>query len=230
MAKTKISEYSSTSAGADLNTDIASINIDEGCSPANINNAIRALMAQVKDLQSGASGDTIPVTAGGTGSANASSARSALSAAKSGANSDITSITGLTTPLSVAQGGTGVATIPANGVVLGNGTGDVLTVAPGTSGNLLTSNGTTWTSAAPAGAIGDGQTWQNLTGSRVAGTTYTNSTGKPIMVNVTTYKTGSTPASICYVDSVQVAYMDGTGTNDVGIHSTSSFIVPNGST
>ena len=78
MAKTKISEYSSTSAGAALNTDIANINIDEGCAPSGINNAIRALMAQVKDLQSGASGDTIPVLAGGTGAANATTARSNL--------------------------------------------------------------------------------------------------------------------------------------------------------
>jgi len=78
MAKTKISEYSSTSAGAGLNTDIASINIDEGCAPSGINNAIRALMAQVKDLQSGASGDTIPLTAGGTGASTAATARTAL--------------------------------------------------------------------------------------------------------------------------------------------------------
>jgi hypothetical protein len=78
MAKTKISEYSSTSAGANLNTDIANINIDEGCAPSGINNAIRTLMAQVKDLQSGASGDTIPILAGGTGAANATTARSNL--------------------------------------------------------------------------------------------------------------------------------------------------------
>jgi len=78
MAKTKISEYSSTSAGANLNTDIANINIDEGCAPSGINNAIRTLMAQVKDLQSGASGDTIPIAAGGTGAANATTARSNL--------------------------------------------------------------------------------------------------------------------------------------------------------
>jgi hypothetical protein len=78
MPKTKISEYSSTIDGAALNTDIASINIDEGCAPSGINNAIRALMAQVKDLQSGASGDTIPLTAGGTGAANATTARSNL--------------------------------------------------------------------------------------------------------------------------------------------------------
>ena len=75
MAKTKISEYSSTAAS---NTDISNINIAEGCSPANVNNAIRSLMAQIKDLQAGTSGDTIPVTAGGTGSATASDARTAL--------------------------------------------------------------------------------------------------------------------------------------------------------
>lgn len=150
MAKTKISEYSSTSAGADLNTDIASINIDENCSPANINNAIRALMAQVKDLQSGASGDTIPVASGGTGSANATDARTALSAAKSGANSDITSLSGLTTPLSIAQGGTGytttaqistvgrtsnvvtITTTSAHGFV----TDDTVTVAAGTNTSI----------------------------------------------------------------------------------------------
>jgi len=75
MAKTKISEYSATPAS---NTDISNINIAEGCSPANVNNAIRSLMAQIKDLQAGTSGDTIPVTAGGTGSTTASDARTAL--------------------------------------------------------------------------------------------------------------------------------------------------------
>ena len=75
MAKTKISEYDSTAAN---NTDISNINIAEGCSPANVNNAIRSVMAQLKDLQAGLSGDTIPVTAGGTGAANATTARSNL--------------------------------------------------------------------------------------------------------------------------------------------------------
>jgi hypothetical protein len=31
--------------------------------------------------------------------------------------------------------------------------------------------------------VGVGQTWQNVTGSRALGTTYTNSTGRPIQVN-----------------------------------------------
>jgi hypothetical protein len=78
MPKDKISQYDSTSAGANLNTDIAGINIDEGCAPSGINNAIRTLMAQIRDLQSGVSGDSIPVAAGGTGSNTAASARSSL--------------------------------------------------------------------------------------------------------------------------------------------------------
>jgi hypothetical protein len=52
--------------------------------------------------------------------------------------------------LPVANGGTGAATFTANNVLLGNGTSAFQVVAPGTNGNILTSNGTTWTSAAPA--------------------------------------------------------------------------------
>jgi hypothetical protein len=57
-------------------------------------------------------------------------------------------ISGLTTPLPVASGGTGLATLTLNNVLLGNGTTAVGLVAPGTSGNLLTSDGTTWASTA----------------------------------------------------------------------------------
>jgi hypothetical protein len=52
--------------------------------------------------------------------------------------------------LGVDQGGTGLTTLTANNVVLGNGTSNPLFVAPGTTGNVLTSDGTTWTSATPA--------------------------------------------------------------------------------
>jgi len=51
--------------------------------------------------------------------------------------------------LAVANGGTGAATLAVNNVLLGNGTSALQVVAPGTSGNLLTSNGTTWSSTAP---------------------------------------------------------------------------------
>ena len=62
MPKTKISEYSATNSS---NTDIEGINIDEGCAPSGINNAIRELMVHLKEFQTGASGDAFTF-AGGT--------------------------------------------------------------------------------------------------------------------------------------------------------------------
>lgn len=116
MAKTKISEWSATPAD---NTDISNINIAEGCSPANVNNAIRSVMAQVKDLQAGTSGDTIPITAGGTGSTTASAARTAL---------------GLAIGTDVLAPPSGTAILKANsGGALANATAGTDYVAPGTA-------------------------------------------------------------------------------------------------
>jgi len=95
----------------------------------------------------------------------------------------------LTGTLPVANGGTGAATLAANSVLLGNGTSALQAVAPGTSGNVLTSNGTTWQSTAQTG-LGYNQTWQSVT--RSAGVTYTNSTGKPIVVALTVNTTSGT--------------------------------------
>jgi len=53
---------------------------------------------------------------------------------------------GLSATLAVASGGIGVTSLGANSVLLGNGTLGVQSVAPGSSGNVLTSNGTTWSS------------------------------------------------------------------------------------
>lgn len=46
--------------------------------------------------------------------------------------------------VTVGQGGTGVNTLTVNGVVLGNGSGALQAVAPGSNGAVLQSNGTTW--------------------------------------------------------------------------------------
>jgi hypothetical protein len=182
MAKTKISEFSATSAD---NTDITNINIAEGCSPANVNNAIRSLMSLLKNQQDGSSGDPFTVagtlvasgqavssgtlnvtcafqldgTAGASGQALISAGGSntptwstlGTMASQSASAVAITggTITGIT-DLTVADGGTGASSITANSVILGNGTSALSgnLVAPSTSGNVLTSNGTTWTSAA----------------------------------------------------------------------------------
>jgi len=67
MAKTKISEYDSTAAN---NTDVDGINIAESCPPSGINNAIREVMAHLKDFQTGTSGDSFTnantITSSGT--------------------------------------------------------------------------------------------------------------------------------------------------------------------
>jgi hypothetical protein len=55
--------------------------------------------------------------------------------------------------LAIGNGGTGAATLSANAVLLGNGTSALQTVAPSTSGNVLTSNGTTWASTAPSSGM-----------------------------------------------------------------------------
>jgi uncharacterized protein (UPF0147 family) len=57
---------------------------------------------------------------------------------------------GVSGTVSVGNGGTGATTLAANNVLLGSGTNALQVVAPGNSGNVLTSNGTTWTSSAPA--------------------------------------------------------------------------------
>ena len=88
----------------------------------------------------------IAVASGGTGANTAAAARVNLSAAALGNNSDITSLTGLTTPLAVFYGGIGVNNLTPNALMVGNGTGSVNSVAPGSAGNVLISTGTAWQS------------------------------------------------------------------------------------
>lgn len=140
-------------------------------------------------------------------------------------------ITGIT-DLAVADGGTGSSTLTANAVLLGNGTSALQTVAPGTTGNVLTSNGTTWSSAAPATIKGlglGGETWHDVTSSRSKGSDYTNSHSYPIMVNIHMSNTGANSNATMYVGGVQVAYVAGDTTNG-GASSTMSAIVPPGLT
>ena len=70
--------------------------------------------------------------------------------------------------------------------------------------------------------IGVGQTWQDVTASRVIGATYTNTTGKPIMViiGMDTYASYQT---------IEVGGLDISGNGNMG-GGNPIFIVPNGST
>lgn len=71
-----------------------------------------------------------------------------------------------------------------------------------------------------------GQTWQDLTGSRAMGTTYTNTTGRAIMVSVGVAQVGASITSVT-VGGVVI----GTITNEIGFErSLSTFLVPDGAT
>jgi hypothetical protein len=143
MPRTKISEFSATAAS---NTDIDSINIAEGCAPSGINDAIRELMSQLKDFQTGAVGDSFNGPVGTTTAA--AGAFTTLSA------SSTVSGTGFSTYLASppAIGGTAAAagaftTLAASGAVtLSGGAANGVAYLNGskvvTSGSALTFDGT----------------------------------------------------------------------------------------
>tara|TARA_R110000822_G_scaffold48803_1_gene128194 strand:- start:196 stop:1119 length:924 start_codon:yes stop_codon:yes gene_type:complete len=87
---------------------------------------------------------TVTVAKGGTGLTSAGSANQTLKMNSGGSALEFGT-------LPVAGGGTGAATHTANNVLIGAGTSAVTSVAPSTSGNVLTSTGTVWASTAPAG-------------------------------------------------------------------------------
>jgi hypothetical protein len=165
-----VTHLSSLSVTGAVTAGSASVTGAVTAGSASVTGAVAAGSAAVTGaVTAGSAAVTGAVTAGSAsvtgdvaaGSATVTGAVSAGSAAVTGAvSAGSAAVTGavsagsasFTTPLGVASGGTGAATLTANNVLLGNGTSAPLTVAPGTTGNVLTSDGTTWTSAsAPAG-------------------------------------------------------------------------------
>jgi hypothetical protein len=142
-------------------------------------------------------------------------------------------ITGIT-DLAVADGGTGSSNLAANAVLLGNNTSALQTVAPGTTGNVLVSNGTTWV-ASQVGVSGiklglgiTGEVWNTVTGSRAFGTTYTNSYAYPIMMAATSVASANSFLQIT-VDGVET-YRNGAQWNGAGAFGGGVMIIPPGST
>lgn len=125
MAKNKISEWSATPAN---NTDVGGINIGEGMLPSDVNNAMREMMAQIKDQQAGTDGDDF--TVGGnlavTGTATATSFTGALNGSL-----------GATTPSTVTATTVTATTVTASGIIGTSATGAL--IAPtGTTGQRPT--------------------------------------------------------------------------------------------
>jgi hypothetical protein len=152
MAKNKVSEWSATPAN---NLDIGGIDIAEGCAPAGINNAIRELMSQVKDMQAGTDGDNFTV----------------------GGNLSVTGtadfVGGLATDLPIADGGTGASTASDARTNLGLGTmatqnATAVAITGGTVEATFTGNLTgnvTGDVSGNAGTVTNGVYTTNFTGS-----------------------------------------------------------------
>lgn len=180
--------------------------------------------------------NAVPVANGGTGASSSSAARSNLGLGSiSTQNADSVSITGGSitgiTDLTVADGGTGVSSL--SGVVYGNGssaftaaTGSQIASAIGTSFVANATFATTATTATNStNGLGVGQTWQSFTSSRTSGTTYTNSTAKPISVSISCGAPYQFANVTVQVDGISIAsYNISAGSSGY------SFIVPSGST
>lgn len=95
------------------------------------------------------------------------------------------------------------------------------------SGNAATATLAT-TATDVTNGLGSGQTWQDVSASRASGTTYTNSTGKPILVNIIMGTTTNTTNSSLTVGGVVVSRFS--QDDNYTQRSTLSAIVPNGAT
>ena len=96
-------------------------------------------------------------------------------------NSALNGSLGATTPSTVVA-----TTVTANSLIAnGSTSGSITLSAPAVAGvRTQTLQAVTGTVALTGDVIGIGQTWQDVTASRAASTTYTNSTGKPIFISV----------------------------------------------
>lgn len=213
MAKTKISEYSST---AGSNTDINSINLAEGMAPSLVNNAIRQLMAQLKDFQAGTAGDSL--TVGGNLSVTGTSTLTGA----------INATAGLTGPVTTSSAAISGGTI--NGTVIGGVTpqaitGTTVTANTGFVGGLtgnVTGNLTGNSAGVHTGAV-TGNVTGNLTGNvtsagtstfadlTITGTLDMSSGTVGTITGLSTPVNASDAAPKSYVDAVDTAKLNLSG-------------------
>lgn len=131
----------------------ATVNVASGSKVMLVTDGVGAGAAVINANPTEAGAGTV-TSVGGTGTVNGLSLSGTVTSSGNltlgGALSGVNLTSQVTGTLPVANGGTGQTALTANNVVLGNGTSAVQVVAPGTSGNVLKSNGSTWASAAEA--------------------------------------------------------------------------------
>jgi len=230
MARTKISEFSANPAN---NTDIDSINIAEGCAPSGINDAIRELMAQLKDWQSGTSNDPYVVGSSGSLTLSYGTANGVpyLNGSKVLTSGSVLSFDG--------------AILGVNGVSVGRGAGAVATntavgasaLAANTTGlanaafsqNALVSN----TTGNYNTAVGRNTLYTNTTGSTNTAvgveTLYTNTTGASNVGVGYQSLVSNTTASESTAVGYQAGYYQSTGSLNTYIGRASGYLITTGS-
>jgi hypothetical protein len=192
--RTKISEFSATPGD---NTDIDGIDIAEGCAPSGINNAIRELMAQLKDMQTGASGDTFTLTTVNSTTVDTTNLEATNLKAKDGtAAGSIANSTGVVTLASSVLTTTDINGGTVDGAVIG-----------GASAAAVSSTNLAYTGTLTGGTgvvnIGSGQVYKDASGNVGIGTS------SPL-AKLQVYPTVGAPASSGNLNT-GVIFAEGTG-------------------
>ena len=129
------------------------------------------------------------------------------------------SVSGTATATTFSGAGTSLTGTAASLNIGGN-------AATATSATSATSATTATTATNATNILGNSQSYQNVTGSRSSGTTYTNSTGKPIWVWYSATSATGGATTTAYVDGNLACYT----TMDLYPRAFAGFIVPSGST
>lgn len=160
MSRDKISEWSDT---AGSNTDVGGININEGCPPATINNALREIMAQVKNFSTGYDDDNLVV--GGNLTVDGSSTFTGIPSGPTAAASTNTTQLATTAFVQTKVGTLGtIATQNANAVAITGGTWTTAGTINSVNVTDIGTNATgakTISSSAPSGGS-DGDIWYQI--------------------------------------------------------------------
>jgi len=163
MARDNIPEYSAT---ASANTVVADVNIDEGCAPSGINNAIRAVMAALKDVDTGATTLTSPAFTSSTSATiktatvkHTNDTASMTIAANGGVTfSEVPSLPDNTVETADVQDNAitlaKMAGLTRGSIIYGNANGDPTALPVGTG--VLTGDGTDVSWGAASGGVPEG--------------------------------------------------------------------------
>ena len=200
MARDNIPEYSAT---ASANTVVADVNIDEGCPPSGINNAIRAVMAALKNLDTGATTLTSPAFTSST-SATIKTATvkhtndtASMTIAANGAVtfSQVPSLPDNTVETADVQDNAitlaKMAGLTRGSIIYGNANGDPTALPVGTG--VLTGNGTDISYAAPAAQV------PTLTRGQII---YSNASGNTVALDP------GTAGQVLQSDGTDISYVD----------------------